>query len=792
MSVAGRESGFWLDRAMLWAILLFSLFLNISGTENINIEETTTTINGESKETTEQLESVHDSCCPSSGIPPAPRLIMLGQTGVGKSTLGKRLFGGKPGMCASPNSQLNMTHPVFGIGHSLESHTNDTAWIAGRWLGIETNPCVTILDTPGIGDTQGRDCEHVKQIAQFVRKIGDIHGFILLLKGSSNRFSEHLQEQLILLEETFGPSFWNNMIMEITWWKHRPSDIEDRLEDQKMDEKRKASEWNHQLAKEFSLAKEIQLVFVDPMFKEGKAKGNESEIFRRETSKLFDTVLNNTPYKCEANTCKQPGFTDGIPILVTEGPISERVGGKIALRWKIWFGSCGEQLGIRSYTIQFTDMLGSNITVFAMKDDQGKDSAIPKEETKRDGFPADAFVEDKCSKELLGKTGQCDNRLSKYKIVTLIFNILNEASFGSYWVRNTHGSSQQVEVRKVTDGMWGEWSDFGQCSRTCLSIVDNIWGAKVRTRQCTPQQNGGNDCQGDGKESIQCAHGPGDNGDVPRMCEGNFGKWSSWSPCTSSCGGGVKRRRRDCREVNCKEDDEGRTGNEDAQICNSDDCPVRSEYSPWSQWKCTQLCHKPYRKHLTREKRTRKCIPKLPKHEFRNCENMTDLTEESQSPCTSITQCPRLHKITTKVCTAQHSGTDDNVLLSFKNGVGDKCLTDWLDTSSNDWATGMTQTWTGDEKFLACSGDRFRPEEGLQVRFIMDTWGINFHSDELQLCKITAYYGTSTDIGASKWVWSKQSNKRSYVWNKVYKIWEAGHTRLFESYSIWLEMKKEY
>ena len=59
-----------------------------------------------------------------------------------------------PGMCASNNSLLDPENPEFGVGYEMESHTNETAWISGRYLGWKTaNPCITLIDTPGVGDS---------------------------------------------------------------------------------------------------------------------------------------------------------------------------------------------------------------------------------------------------------------------------------------------------------------------------------------------------------------------------------------------------------------------------------------------------------------------------------------------------------------------------------------------------------------------------------------------------------------------------------------------------------------
>ena len=73
------------------------------------------------------------------------RILLLGRTGVGKSSLGNQLFGDK------------MT---FAVGHKSTSKTETISWAADHYLG--TGQCITIIDTPGTKDTEGRD----KKISQ--------------------------------------------------------------------------------------------------------------------------------------------------------------------------------------------------------------------------------------------------------------------------------------------------------------------------------------------------------------------------------------------------------------------------------------------------------------------------------------------------------------------------------------------------------------------------------------------------------------------------------------------------
>ena len=50
----------------------------------------------------------------------------------------------------TPGSYLEKSKGYsFGVGDDLVSHTNETVWRVGKWLGDPANRCVTIIDTQG-------------------------------------------------------------------------------------------------------------------------------------------------------------------------------------------------------------------------------------------------------------------------------------------------------------------------------------------------------------------------------------------------------------------------------------------------------------------------------------------------------------------------------------------------------------------------------------------------------------------------------------------------------------------
>merc|ERR1711887_415356 len=72
---------------------------------------------------------------------PSPRLVLVGPTGAGKSSLANALLG-----CDPRNSSC-----IFPVCPGGESCTKETNIGFGKWLGSGQN--FTVVDTPGFGDT---------------------------------------------------------------------------------------------------------------------------------------------------------------------------------------------------------------------------------------------------------------------------------------------------------------------------------------------------------------------------------------------------------------------------------------------------------------------------------------------------------------------------------------------------------------------------------------------------------------------------------------------------------------
>ena len=98
---------------------------------------------------------------------PELKLLVIGETGVGKSTLINNLLGDE----------------VAGVGHKVESRTSVVAHYIGEIEGVP----VKLYDTPGLGDSrEERDDEYLKEIKKLM-EAETIHLIIYCLKMTETR-----------------------------------------------------------------------------------------------------------------------------------------------------------------------------------------------------------------------------------------------------------------------------------------------------------------------------------------------------------------------------------------------------------------------------------------------------------------------------------------------------------------------------------------------------------------------------------------------------------------------------
>nr|XP_040023734.1 SCO-spondin [Gasterosteus aculeatus aculeatus] len=96
----------------------------------------------------------------------------------------------------------------------------------------------------------------------------------------------------------------------------------------------------------------------------------------------------------------------------------------------------------------------------------------------------------------------------------------------------------------LPDGVWGKWTSWSECSKTCFNHVDDV-GIRLRFRSCNHTLTAFNGtvedsaCDGDGEDQEPCntVHCP---------VNGGWSAWSSWSQCSSECDSGVQTRERLC------------------------------------------------------------------------------------------------------------------------------------------------------------------------------------------------------------------------------------------------------
>lgn len=145
-------------------------------------------------------------------------LLMVGETGTGKTTLINAMVNYILGVKFTDEVWFEITEEV----DKSDQSESQTAEITMYEVFAQDNPiCLTIIDTPGYGDTRGTEKD--KEIAENLYKlfhsdtgVKEIDAVCLVVKASENRLSDRQQYIFDAVLSLFGKDIENNIFICVT------------------------------------------------------------------------------------------------------------------------------------------------------------------------------------------------------------------------------------------------------------------------------------------------------------------------------------------------------------------------------------------------------------------------------------------------------------------------------------------------------------------------------------------------------------------------------------------------
>eukprot|EP00026_Physarum_polycephalum_P010982 Phypoly_transcript_11171.p1 GENE.Phypoly_transcript_11171~~Phypoly_transcript_11171.p1 ORF type:complete len:380 (+),score=49.83 Phypoly_transcript_11171:45-1184(+) len=203
--------------------------------------------------------------------------VVMGPTGSGKSALCNIMAGSI----------------LFTESPDLSSCTYQTSIHTSNWMN--SGQKTMIVDTPGHGDSAGRDTEHIRAMVESLKSIQYASVFVILFNGQSPRYDESLQSMLKTVVQIFGPEFFKHTILAFSRWGFDAVSKAQRSMNNETEAQR-STEYSNFIRNQFNLNFDIPSFFYEREYAHPVNGIDHAEIaeYKGQTAKLTQFLQSKT------------------------------------------------------------------------------------------------------------------------------------------------------------------------------------------------------------------------------------------------------------------------------------------------------------------------------------------------------------------------------------------------------------------------------------------------------------------------------------------------------------------